>query len=126
MPDVKSLSTAIFAFCGVVMWSRPIQTSDSLVTSGSVFSQNQLGGQVQYGYPISEYSTLTFGLGYRDAEIRKVERQSPADLRILVIGDSFTEAVGVDYTDSFTFKLEEKLSSYRWKPEYPEILRDSD
>jgi outer membrane protein insertion porin family len=45
------------------------RSADSLVSSGSAFTQNMVGAQLQYGYPISEYSTITFGAGYRDAEL---------------------------------------------------------
>lgn len=45
------------------------RTSDSLVSNGSNFSQNIVGGQLQYGYPINEYSTITFGFGFRNAEL---------------------------------------------------------
>jgi outer membrane protein insertion porin family len=46
-----------------------LREADSLVSSGSRFTQNMVGGQVQFGYPISEYSTITFGVGYRDVEL---------------------------------------------------------
>ena len=44
--------------------------ANALVSSGSTLTQNMVGAQLQFGYPISEYSTIFFGIGYRDAELQ--------------------------------------------------------
>lgn len=53
-----------------------------------------------YGWGTIRYTIRTNSLGFRDASIRDVPLKSDA-YRILLIGDSFTEAVGVEFEESF-------------------------
>ena len=46
------------------------------------------------------YRLITNNLGFKDASVREVLLK-PNSRRILLIGDSFTEAVGIDFEDSF-------------------------
>jgi len=50
------------------------------------------------------YRFLTNSLGFRDGSVRNVPLKSPVQ-RILLIGDSFTEAIGVSFEDSFAGML---------------------
>jgi hypothetical protein len=50
------------------------------------------------------YKFLTNSLGFRDGAVRNVPLKSPIR-RILLIGDSFTEALGVSFEDSFAGML---------------------
>lgn len=47
----------------------------------------------------------TNNLGYRCLIDEKVSRKSQSDNRILLLGDSFTEGVGLDYKDTFAYQL---------------------
>ena len=53
-------------------------------------------------------------LGYRDERIRTVSKHATTDRRLLVLGDSFTESVGVDYGSSFAPRLEKGLRQDRF------------
>jgi len=59
---------------------------------------------IEYRY---EFRTNSQGLRYREAPLRK---ESPSELRLLVMGDSFTEGIGVDAQDRFTEILEREAS----------------
>ncbi|MCG6870954.1 MAG: hypothetical protein LJE84_01590 [Gammaproteobacteria bacterium] len=52
------------------------------------------------------YPICTNSLGYRDARARAVEKK-PGRPRLLAVGDSFTEGIGVRYADSFVGRLAE-------------------
>lgn len=55
-----------------------------------------------------EYPMFTNLLGFRDRVVRAISRKT-SKKRILFIGDSFTEALGVSYEDSFVGVLDKKL-----------------
>ena len=46
------------------------------------------------------YRLITNNLGFKDASVREVPLKSDSR-RILLMGDSFTEAVGIEFEDSF-------------------------
>src|ERR1700687_2650334 len=50
------------------------------------------------------YSLATNNLGFKDASVRDVPLK-PDSRRILLIGDSFTEAIGMNFEDSFAGQL---------------------
>jgi hypothetical protein len=50
------------------------------------------------------YRLITDSLGFKDASVRKVPLKS-ASRRILLIGDSFVEGIGVNFEDSFAGQL---------------------
>jgi len=52
----------------------------------------------------------TNSLGYRDATIREIDRQTEADKRILFLGDSFTEGVGVSWDEHFINLLAKSIN----------------
>lgn len=56
------------------------------------------------------YSMFTNSLGFRDREVREVPLTA-ARKRILLIGDSFIEGMGVEYRDSMAGILEESLKT---------------
>ncbi len=62
------------------------------------------------------YPFRTNSLGFKDAKVRDVPLV-PSGKRIVVIGDSFTEGVGVPYEETFTGKLGAALA-----PEGVEVL----
>jgi len=53
---------------------------------------------------------ITNSLGFRDSEIKKIDKQSNKT-RILLIGDSFIEGSGYDYEFTFSGLLEKKLGN---------------
>lgn len=57
-----------------------------------------------------KYPLYTNSLGFRDAEIRHIPFQSDKK-RILFMGDSHTEGVGVPFNETFTGQLIEKLDT---------------
>jgi hypothetical protein len=80
-------------------------------------------GLVAYfnGYEIWKdlpYSLITNNLGFKDASVRKVLLK-PNSRRILLMGDSFTEAVGIDFEDSFAGLL---FRAGQARPEKVEFL----
>ena len=56
-----------------------------------------------------KYIFTSNSLGFRDSEKRYVEKQFPKK-RVLFLGDSHTEGVGVNFEDTFTGKLIELLN----------------
>lgn len=60
-----------------------------------------------------EYPFFTNSLGLRDTKPRTVKRAF-AGTRILLLGDSFTEGVGVKAEDSYPVVLESKLKEQGW------------
>lgn len=67
---------------------------------------NVIAPKVRWGY--APYSMYTNSLGFRDRAPRTISRV-PTGRRLLLIGDSFTEGVGVDYEDSFAGLLDQEL-----------------
>jgi lysophospholipase L1-like esterase len=63
-----------------------------------------------------QYAFRTNSLGFKDAKVRHVPLEHDGK-RIVVIGDSFTEGVGVPYEDTFAGKLGAALA-----PEGTEVL----
>lgn len=55
-----------------------------------------------------EYPMFTNSLGFRDKAVRTISRKT-SKRRILFIGDSFTEGLGVFYEDTFVGVLDQKL-----------------
>lgn len=62
------------------------------------------------------YPLVTNSLGFKDVENREVAR-SPAGRRILLLGDSFTEGIGLPFEKTFAGLLQERL-----RPEGVEVL----
>ena len=58
------------------------------------------------------YQIYTNSLGFRDAAVRKIPLQSDKH-RILFMGDSHTEGVGVDFSESFPGLLLKKIDTAR-------------
>ena len=50
-------------------------------------------------------------MGFRDKEIRKIDKKNKDKRRILLIGDSFIEGAGVNYHDSFAGLLDKHLGN---------------
>lgn len=57
-----------------------------------------------------KYSFFTNSLAFRDFEVREVPLQANRT-RVLFIGDSFTEGLGVDYEDTFTGRISKNLNA---------------
>ena len=60
------------------------------------------------------YSFRTNSLGFRDKEIRKIPLTTDKK-RILLMGDSHTEGVGVSYAETFAGRLAEKLEKENYE-----------
>ena len=59
-------------------------------------------GQMRWGS--NRYPMFTNSLGFRDASVREIPNET-AHRRALVIGDSFTEGLGLPFEDTFAGKL---------------------
>ena len=55
----------------------------------------------------------TNSLGHRDLEVRRVPKISEHAARILILGDSFAECIGVSYKDGFVEKLRRALQNMK-------------
>jgi hypothetical protein len=53
------------------------------------------------------YELRTNSLGFKDARVRDIALQKPAGRRVLLIGDSFTEGIGVPFESTFAGLLYE-------------------
>lgn len=60
----------------------------------------------------------TNSLGFRDKGRRTVQKTTESDYRIIVLGDSFTESVGVEWSDAFIFKLEQHYKNDGFNSEF--------
>jgi len=69
-------------------------------TSGSSdFSTTSSGASIEYGYPISEYQSLSFGLSFQHAELlSSTSSTQQAQDWVLNNGNPFTESVGTGLT----------------------------
>ena len=66
-----------------------------------------------------KYTMITNSLGFRDNRVREVTaRAEPGSRRILFLGDSFTEGIGLDYGHTFSGIVAERMA-----PQGVEILK---
>ncbi len=63
----------------------------------------------EWGREIVRYSTNN--LGFRDLRVRDVAKTRSDGERMLILGDSFSEGLGVEYEDGFPHQLQELLSA---------------
>ena len=62
-------------------------------------------------FQFKKYKIITNSLGFKDSEIRNIEKNS-SKRRIIFIGDSFTEGVGLNYENTFVGIIDKYLSKY--------------
>jgi lysophospholipase L1-like esterase len=62
-------------------------------------------------YQFKKYKIITNSLGFKDSKIRNIEKNS-SKRRIIFIGDSFTEGVGLNYENTFVGIIDKYLSKY--------------
>jgi len=87
-----------------------IQDYDRYRTAHPVFHHGLLPGRSEKGrWAAREYDVFTNSLGFRDAKVREIDPQSSGK-RLLLIGDSFTEGIGVPWEESFAGILDSALS----------------
>jgi len=60
-------------------------------------------------FQFKKYKIITNSLGFKDAKIRDIKKNS-SERRIIFIGDSFTEGVGLDYENTFVGIIDKYLS----------------
>jgi hypothetical protein len=75
------------------------RVSDAVYSHG--FKPN-FSGQMRWGS--NRYDIFTNSLGFRDASVREVPNEA-THRRVLVMGDSFTEGLGLPFEDTFAGKL---------------------
>lgn len=61
----------------------------------------------KWGDAIISYSTNS--LGFRDRVVRHIAKAPSRGRRVLILGDSFSESLGVKFEDAFPFQLQELL-----------------
>ena len=91
-----------FAYSTVTMGEekqRPARIANAIYDHGFAadFDGFDVWGELRY-------RLVTDSLGFKDASVRKVPLKS-ASRRILLIGDSFAEGIGVSFEDSFAGQL---------------------
>ena len=59
-------------------------------------------------WAIGRYKIHTNNLGFKDSAIRDVPLEVPDKHRILFIGDSFTEGIGIEYNKTWVGLLDQK------------------
>ncbi len=79
----------------------PVRNSHALLHHAN--SKNATGPIEYLDRKIMYY---TNSLGYRDSKIRNVEKKTSAKERVVFFGDSWTEAVGIDYLDAYPHLFE--------------------
>jgi lysophospholipase L1-like esterase len=62
-------------------------------------------------FQFKRYRIITNSLGFRDSKIHNIEKNS-SKRRLVFIGDSFTEGVGLNYEDTFVGIIDAYLSKY--------------
>ena len=62
-------------------------------------------------FQFKKYKIITNSLGFKDSKIRNIEKNS-SKRRIIFIGDSFTEGVGLNYENTFVGIIDKYLSKY--------------
>ncbi len=72
-------------------------------------SKNQAVDDVPWG-PL-KYKIRTNSLGFRDADVRQIPLKAE-NYRILLMGDSFTEGIGLDYENTFPGIVAENLRAH--------------
>src|SRR4051812_39218461 len=77
----------------------PVRRADDLYDHGLLAN---VTGTISWGS--ARYDFHTNSLGFRDAAVRDVPMKAIVP-RIVLIGDSFTEAVGMPFSDSFAGML---------------------
>lgn len=83
---------------------------NSYRTPHPVYHHDLIPGMSAKGkWGVREYEVFTNSLGFRDGRVRDVALQSKRD-RILLIGDSFTEGIGVPWNESFAGILDSTLA----------------
>jgi len=85
--------------CLVVGSARPLRVSNDQYHHG--LAANYSGYDIWGG---RRYALFTNNLGMKDVRVRDVAPK-PSARRIVLIGDSFTEAIGVPFDESFAGKL---------------------
>lgn len=84
---------------------RNFRTSHYFYHHGLIPNQKAIANWYNIQYPL-----LTNSLGFRDAEIRNIPLESPKR-RILIMGDSHSEGVGLGFEDTFTGQLKAMTST---------------
>ena len=69
----------------------------------NIYKKEKWGGKI-------EKKLYTNSIGFRDKEIRQVEKVNLSKKRILLIGDSFIEGVGLNYENTVAGLLDEYLN----------------
>src|ERR1700686_2608899 len=108
------VNTGVFVYCLALFFAfdfaystltqgeekqRPARIANSIYDHG--FAANFDGYDV---WGELRYRLITNSLGFKDASVRNVPLKS-ASRRILLIGDSFTEGIGMSFEDSFAGQL---------------------
>ena len=103
-------STAVLHACG--LWNSPRQ-ADAFYRSGHSAYHHTLKKNVSFDsarWGNLVYPVRTNSLGFRDGEVREIPLV-PDKPRIVLIGDSFTEGVGLRYEDTFAGMLDDRCGS---------------
>lgn len=66
-----------------------------------------LSATIRWGDRLTTYHTNS--LGFRDFAVREIEPDARDRWRVLILGDSFAEGIGVEYRDGFAFRLQRLL-----------------
>jgi hypothetical protein len=117
-PSVRSTAARVALYLGVVLYSVVLFLGADYVYSTFLDRQEEWprGPQPIYhhalvpnfdGYDLwgeAHYRFVTNSLGFRDGRVRDVPLV-PSTRRILLIGDSFTEGIGLAFEDTFAGRL---------------------
>lgn len=109
-----SLLIADFAFTALyrLVFQATVVPQASMRTQSEIYHHDlrpMLNGVRSHWGPLA-YRTTTNSLGFRDAEARAVTLRS-AHPRVLLIGDSFTEGIGVDFEETFAGRVHNELQA---------------
>ncbi len=110
------LAALVFIVIDMLLGTLLIKDSDKTFRSSHYYYHH---GLIPNQKSIAKWSSISYlihtnSLGFRDKAVHEIPLRSDKK-RILLMGDSHTEGVGVNYSETFAGRLEEKLKDQNYE-----------